>query len=828
MLDNETKRRIDSARDILVGKVPDPKSQVEQITVAMIYKFMDDMDLEAIELGGEPSFFTNEYSKYAWRELLKPSMSGTERLLMYSEAIVQMNLNPNLPQLFRDIFKNAYLPYRDPETLTLFLKTINDFKYDHSERLGDAFEYLLSVLGSQGDAGQFRTPRHIIDFMAAVIQPQKHEMIGDPACGTAGFLIASYKHILAENKGQLTPDERITLSKNLIGYDISPDMVRLSLVNLYLHGFRTPNVYEYDSLTSQERWGDYFDVILANPPFMSPKGGITPHNRFGVKSNRSEVLFVDYIAEHLKPEGRAAIIVPEGIIFQSGTAYKTLRKMLVDGYLYAVVSLPAGIFQPYSGVKTSILLMDKTLAKKSDNILFVKISGDGYDLGAQRRANTNSDLPHALDVLNDYKTALHQNRAFESDSSLCAVVSKEDIAKNGDYNFSADRYKVQNTEGVSKFEMVKLGDVCNIIGGGTPSKENEDYWNNGTVKWISAKYINNHGQVTGFDLITEQALKSSSSKISPKGSTILITRVSVGKIAFADEEYAINQDLTGLITKDSSKLDERFLFQVSKELSKIIEKNAQGIGVKGVTRKFVEDLPIPLPPLNIQQEIVSKIESYQRIIDGAKQVVNNYKPMIEVDKDWELVTLEEICELNPLKSELKNIDENTEVSFVPMADLNENNIHFKPKETRTLKEVIKNSYTYFKNNDILVAKVTPCFENGKSGVAQNLMNNIGFGSSEYYVLRTNEKKVLPQWVYYHISSDFFIVQGKLSMTGTGGLQRMSKDFVRNFKISLPPINIQAEIVAQIEREQSLVDANKALIGLMEAKIAAAIGKVWQQ
>ena len=421
MLDNDTKRRIDTARDILVGKVPDPKSQVEQITVAMIYKFMDDMDLESIELGGESSFFTGEYKKYAWRELFNPAIGGNERLMLYSEAIVQMNLNPNLPQLFRDIFKNAYLPYRDPETLTMFLKTINDFKYDHSERLGDAFEYLLSVLGSQGDAGQFRTPRHIIDFMAAVIQPQKHERIGDPACGTAGFLIASYKHILAQSnrsggKG-LTPDERITLSKNLIGYDISPDMVRLSLVNLYLHGFRTPNVFEYDTLTSQDRWGDYFDVILANPPFMSPKGGITPHSRFGVKSNRSEVLFVDYIAEHLKPEGRAAVIVPEGVIFQSGTAYKALRRFLVENkYLYAVVSLPAGIFQPYSGVKTSILLMDKGLAKKTDNILFVKISGDGFDLGAQRRSNNNSDLPNALTLLNDYKSALTDKQPFDMDS----------------------------------------------------------------------------------------------------------------------------------------------------------------------------------------------------------------------------------------------------------------------------------------------------------------------------------------------------------------------------------------------------------------------------
>jgi type I restriction enzyme M protein len=168
MLDSETKRRIDTARDILVGKVPDPKSQVEQITIALIYKFMDDMDLESEELGGERSFFKGEFEKYAWRKIFDPRMGGFEILNLYSEAIMKMNINPNIPQLFRDIFKNAYLPYRDPETLKAFLKVINDFNYDHSERLGDAFEYLLAVLGSQGEAGQFRTPRHIIDFMVEI------------------------------------------------------------------------------------------------------------------------------------------------------------------------------------------------------------------------------------------------------------------------------------------------------------------------------------------------------------------------------------------------------------------------------------------------------------------------------------------------------------------------------------------------------------------------------------------------------------------------------------------------------------------------------------
>jgi hypothetical protein len=164
------------------------------------------------------------------------------------------------------------------------------------------------------------------------------------------------------------------------------------LVNLYLHGFTDPHVYEYDTLTSEERWNEFADVILANPPFMSPKGGIKPHKRFSVQSKRSEVLFVDYMAEHLTPNGRAAIIVPEGIIFQSPGSYKELRKMLVENSLVAVISLPAGVFQPYSGVKTSILILDRSIAKQSDSVAFFKVENDGFGLGAQRRAIDKNDL----------------------------------------------------------------------------------------------------------------------------------------------------------------------------------------------------------------------------------------------------------------------------------------------------------------------------------------------------------------------------------------------------------------------------------------------------
>jgi len=405
MLNSEVKNKINNARNVLVGKIPDPKGQIDQITNALIYKFMDDQDRISEKLpGGKASFFVGDLQNYAWHKLFDSKLSNQDKADLYIEGIGRLSESTNLPKLFRDIFKDAFLPFRSSDTLAMFLNEINNFDYHHSEELGNAFEYLLSIMGSQGDAGQFRTPRHIIKFLVDVVDPKKEDTILDPACGTAGFLIEAFTHISKNNS--LSPQEHKTLSENIHGVDIDPGMAKIARVNLYLHGFKTPNIIEDDTLTNENLWKKKkYDVILANPPFMTPKGGIQPHDKFSLSANRAEVLFVDYIAEHLKLAGKAGIIVPEGIIFQSAKAYKALRKMLIeDNYLYAVASLPAGIFQPYSGVKTSILFFDRELAKKSDEILFVKIENDGFDLGAQRRETPDkNDLPKALEVLNNWR-----------------------------------------------------------------------------------------------------------------------------------------------------------------------------------------------------------------------------------------------------------------------------------------------------------------------------------------------------------------------------------------------------------------------------------------
>jgi type I restriction enzyme M protein len=828
MLDSETKTRIDNCRNILVGKVPDPKSQVEQITIALIYKFMDDMDAESEELGGERKFFSGPFARFGWPQLMAPSLSGFEVLALYSEAISKMNENPGVPELFRDIFKNAYLPYRDPETLKSFLKEINTFTYDHSERLGDAFEYLLSVLGSQGDAGQFRTPRHIIDFMVEVMAPQKHETILDPACGTAGFLISAWKHILAANTtagskvagNQLTPDERSRLARSIKGYDISPDMVRLSLVNLYLHGFADPDVVEYDTLTQDDKWNELADVILANPPFMSPKGGIKPHKRFSVQASRSEVLFVDYMAEHLTATGRAAIVVPEGIIFQSGTAYKALRKMLVDTSLVAVVSLPAGVFNPYSGVKTSILILDKRVHKQTDSVLFVKVQNDGFNLGAQRRAVAGNDLPRAARLLRGWITS---PRAFQDDSAIGRVVARSRIGEIGDFNLSGDRY-VEDQDQSNTYPVVSLGSVCDLIGGATPSKANDAYWQGGNIKWISSRHIDERGCITGSEFITELAVSETSTGIAPKDSVILISRVSVGKYALAHEPFAINQDLTAIVPRDRDVLQPKFLFALARKLAAVVEASAQGIGVRGVTRAFLSELKIPLPPLEVQHQIVAEIEGYQKVIDGARQVVENYKPQILADADWPLKKLSDVCEeilTGPFGTALHESD--YVAQGVPV--INPKNI----VDGLILREGAKAVATETRDrlkeftvreNDVVIGRRG---EMGRCAVVTYDMNGWLCGTG-CFVIRLNET-CDAKFVQLQISSP--VVKNYLEEQAVGvTMMNLNQGILSGLQFPVPDLETQRAIVAEIEAEQALVDANRELIRRMETKIKAAIDQVW--
>jgi len=922
MLDTDTKRRIDTARDILVGKVPDPKSQVEQITIALIYKFMDDMDAEAEELGGERAFFTGEFARYGWAKLMAPSLGGHEMLRLYGEGIAAMPQNPGIPPLFRDIFKNAYLPYRDPETLKAFLKIIDEFSYDHSERLGDAFEYLLSVLGSQGDAGQFRTPRHIIDFMVEVMAPQKHETILDPACGTAGFLISAYKHIMRRHDpsapsnppvNPLTPDEKARLATNFKGYDISPDMVRLSLVNLYLHGFTDPHVYEYDSLTQEDRWNEFADVILANPPFMSPKGGIKPHKRFSIQAKRSEVLFVDYMAEHLTPTGRAAIIVPEGIIFQSQTAYKELRKMLVENSLVAVVSLPAGCFNPYSGVKTSILLLDKSLAKQSDTIAFFKVENDGFGLGAQRRAIEKNDLPQVQAELAAYLQGLRDgefsaidpmsssaegpmsssakgpmgssakgpmgssakgaapsqpgatpqenapqngkglkahsisraddgsglqpsgmsgNRepgalpqagmecAFGAQFTTGLIVPKEKIATNGDYNLSGERYREGDIR-ASSYPLVAIQEVAEVASGfGFPLDQQGKA--DQLIPFLKVSDMNlpgNEIRITSWNnTVSRETLRHLGGKSFPEGTVIfpkIGAAIATNKKRILSRESTYDNNVMGIIP--SPRIKSEFLFALLQSFD--LSEWASDSQPPSMRKSVVEAHMFPLPPLDVQKEIVAEIEGYQKVINGARGVLDHYRPHIPIHPDWPMVSLEEACDIQRGKFSHRPRNEprfyGGAYPFIQTGDVvraaNSGKITF----TQTLNEEGLSVSKLFQPpvvvitiaaniGDTAVLDFPSCFPDSVVALIPKPETDARYLEVIMRTKKQHLNDVAPQAAQKNINIEI----------------------LKTVEIPLPPLATQQAIVAEIEGEQALVAANRELITRFEQKIQATLARIW--
>ncbi len=906
MLDTNTKRKIDNARDILVGILPIPKSQIDLITLTLIYKFMYDMDQLSIECGGIASYFVGDYEKYSWEKILDQSLSGFERVKLFDEGLIKMHQNPNLPELFRDIFRNAYLPFRSSETLNMFLEEMNGFDYSHSENLGDAFEYLLSKMSTQGDAGQFRTPRHIIDFIVKLVDPNKDDKILDPACGTAGFLITAYKHIMQkhekEDSSGLSNDK---LVNNIVGYDISPDMVRLSLVNMYLHKFPNPNIFAYDTLTQEEKWNDHFSCILANPPFMSPKGGIKPHERFAIKSKRSEVLFVDYMMEHLTPDGKAGIIIPEGIIFQSQNAHKTLRKKMVEqNFLWAVVSLPSGVFQPYSGVKTSILLFDKTKAKATDKIVFAKVEYDGFSLSAQRQPIKKNDLPTIIANLsyfyenNDLKLKvfregkvfyIKKDTLFENDYNLnfdkyfdkrySSIISnttdkieinstniqaianllskpvKIDISgfsqvyenltqakgiiglsiKNKLKEFgnvinsvsaileyynqlsTSDKEDFLNKLSANQsFPLAKLGDVCEIVSGQSPSSE---FYNSDEE---GVPFYQGKSEFTDMFIGKPTKWTTKITKEAFPNDILMSVRAPVGPVNISTRNCCIGRGLAAVRALD--EVDFLYVFYILKYMQKKIKGNGGSV-FDSISNSQIRELLIPFPDIETQKEIVGEIECYQKIIDGAKQIVENHKPHIDIDPEWELVELgnAELFEIQsggtPSSKEPKYWG--GEISWATLADLPPDdyitNI-IKTQRTITQLGLSKSSAKIFEQNSVLISS--------RATIGRVAINKVPISTNQGFknIIIKDKSKMDP----FFLAISIKMQKDNLINMGTGGTYKeISKSAILKVKVPLPPIVDQRQIVSRIEEEQKYVDGCKKLIEIYEEKIKDRIDKVWE-
>jgi len=851
MMTADTKRHIDAARDVLVGKVPDPKSQVQEITNALIYKFMDDMDEKAASMGGKRLYFTDEYEKYGWRKIMDPKVGAYERIGLYTEALSRLAKNPNLPELFRTILQKAFLPFNDGRTLTLFLNEINYFDYRHHEELGDAYEYLLSIMGSQGDAGQFRTPRHIIDFIVNVVDPTKDDTVLDPACGTAGFLISAYKHVLSKHDGKddpkktekpLTADEKRKLHSNYTGFDIDDNMVKMALVNMYLHGFPKPTILVHDTLSSEDYWNDRYDVIMANPPFMSPRGGIVPHSKFSIQSTRSEVLFVDYIMSHLKPSGRAGIIVPEGIIFQSSNAHKQLRKKLIEDGLYAVVSLPSGVFNPYAGVKTSILFFDNDRAKQLSEILFIKITKEGYDLGAQRRplCNDNNDNPEWCPKHSDFPEALEAlkkwKESVKTENTLALYVQREKITDSGDYNLSVDRYHINTHSDSTVWPFYKLSTLesenkIEFLRGQGISKR--DLSKNGKYKCI------HYGEIyTLYDPIIKNVVSKTDikGKITSEIGDVLVPATTTADALGISVARSINEagviiggDINIIRTRNKSILSDYLAQIISNPPLKVeLSRYAKGINILHLSINDLRRLRIPLPPLEIQQQIVAELDGYQNIITGARQIVDNWKPVILIDSSWKWLPVENIAKADknsikagPFGSSIKKemyVNKGYKVygqEQVIRNDINYGDYYIDLPTFNKLKSCA------IEAGDILISLVGTF---GKLLVVPDKFEP-GIINPRLMKITLDQKKCLPMYFKYMFQTDQIKKQiDNMSYGGTMGI--LNTKILRNMKFPTPPVDVQKHIVEAIEVEQKIVDVNKKLIGMYEQRTKNVIAKLW--
>ncbi|HEY4964536.1 MAG TPA: class I SAM-dependent DNA methyltransferase [Candidatus Saccharimonadales bacterium] len=456
------------------GGISNPLTAIDQISYLLFMKRLDEIDLKKqqdAEFTGEAytSIFANGNEEMRWSYFKQ--LEGGEML-----THVQTKVFPFLKTLndeeshYAKHMANAVFIISKPSLLVEAVSIIDEIFEEIAQEesngqsfqdtQGDLYEFLLSEITSAGKLGQFRTPRHIIQLICELVDPKLGDTICDPACGTGGFLLGSYQHILTahtskehqmtdENglvRGQLgdkLTDERQwkhLKEKTFYGYDMDESMVRIGLMNLMMHGISSPNIEQKDTLSKKYDEDNHFDVILANPPFKGSidKGDI--NESLSLATTKTELLFINRIIKSLKIGGRAGVIVPDGVLFGASSAHKQARKMLLnDCELQGVISLPSGVFKPYAAVSTAILIFVK--GGQTEKVWFYDMKSDGFTLDDKRsRIVGGGDLPDIINKWNNRK-----NQTENALNSQFFYVDKSEIEES-DYDLSINHYKVTDHE----------------------------------------------------------------------------------------------------------------------------------------------------------------------------------------------------------------------------------------------------------------------------------------------------------------------------------------------------------------------------------------------
>ena len=796
------------------------------------------------KLAGKPTSF-DDMCHWDYIKSLKPN-SRIEHInkIVYDKLNALYGTTIFTPLLIKDndILKSI-IDKLDPLTLT---DVDSDVK-------GDAFEYFLKESTStKNDLGEYFTPRHIVKTMVRLVNPQIGEKIYDPFCGTGGFLIETFRHIERNMVGGNPKLQKMLREETIYGNEIT-NTARITKMNMILAGDGHSNIHMQDSLAnpvyldgiirnekgeirrdcennielSDENY-DGYDVVITNMPYSQKTIYGSLYDIPGTNGDSICVQHCMRAINSLSKNGRMALVVPEGFLFRKDLA-KMREYMLERCELQSIISLPQGVFLPYTGVKTNIIYATKvnqkvSAKKRRKDFWYFDVKSDGYTLDNHRR---KLETPSELSKYEEYRK-LDADQAEEMMQVGFEAIPLDKVRKNA-FILVGSRYRTLKTQNTS-YPLVNLGDdrYFTILSGGTPSSSNPSYWN-GEVNWITLADLPAGNFITKLSsterTISSEGLNNSSAKLLPMNTVVVSSRATIGRVGITKTELATNQGFKNIVINDHSVIMPEYLAYVLTAKKEEILHLASGATFKEISKENFMTIQIPLPPIGVQKQFIDEIDAFQRIVDGAHSIVSSYKVSIPQDIECEHRTLEDIAMFRPSKEEIKALAADTKVSFVPMSDLNVFNINFTAKEERALSDVVT-GFTYFRNNDILLAKITPCFENGKAGIARNLINGIGFGSTEYIVIRANTDLVYPEWIFHHINTAEFLKNGKAFMTGTAGQQRIDLNYVKHYSIPVPSLEIQEKVLSDIRAEQSLIKPSEKLIDVFSLKIQNKISGLW--
>lgn len=445
MITGETKNKVDKIWEIFwTGGITNPLTVIEQFTYLLFIKALDDRqtDLEknASFLGIKPKMiFKEDQQELRWSNFKQLEASQMFNIVQEKVFPFIKNLHDDKDSAFSRYMDDAIFLIPTPQLLEKLVSNIDTLPMDGDVK-GDLYEYLLSKLSTSGTNGQFRTPRHIIKMMVELVKPTPTDIIADPAAGTAGFLVAAGEYLQENNKDLFTVKElRDHYHNNMFhGYDMDRTMLRIGAMNMVLHGVENPNIVYKDSLSEQNKDEEKYTLILTNPPF---KGSLDYESVSSdllkiTKTKKTELLFLALMLRMLKKGGRCATIVPDGVLFGSTRAHKAIRKEIIENHhLHAVISMPSGVFKPYAGVSTAILIFTKTGVGGTDYVWFYDMKADGYSLDDKREPIEENDIEDIIARYHNLENEFERKRTEQS-----FMVPKEEIEEN-DYDLSINRYK---------------------------------------------------------------------------------------------------------------------------------------------------------------------------------------------------------------------------------------------------------------------------------------------------------------------------------------------------------------------------------------------------